>query len=291
MDIGVGLPMKALEAEELIEFAETVEAGPFASISLGERLTYECHDVMTALTYVGAVTKRLRLMTSVLCLPFHREGVIAKQSATLDRLTKGRFSLGLGLGGREADFAASPAPWARRGERFETQLTTMQRIWRGEVPFEGAGPVGPTPFTAGGPEVIIGGFVPEAMRRAGRMADGIRSFNFAPDPAVHLARYEIARQAWDEAGRPGRPRLVAALNFALGPDAHDCFVEHAHKYYGYDATLLSDALSSDAPTSPAAILDFVARCEDAGIDELVFTTVTADTMTAMHLLAEVIGAR
>ena len=55
--------------------------------------------------------------------------------------------------------------------------------------------------------------------------------------------------------------------------------------------LLRDALDSPTPTSPRRILDFVARCEDAGIDELVFTTVTADTMTAMRELADVLGDR
>src|SRR4026207_2201687 len=103
MDIGVGLPMKALEADELAEFAHTIESGPFASLSLGDRLAAgcpdappaptergpspglgvrpasACHDVLTALTYVAAITSRLRLSTSVLCLPLYREGVVAKQ--------------------------------------------------------------------------------------------------------------------------------------------------------------------------------------------------------------------
>lgn len=291
MDIGVGLPMKALEGEELAEFAHTIERGPFASLSLGDRLAYDCHDVLTALTYVAAITNRLRLTTSVLCLPMYREGVVAKQAASIDRLSKGRLSLGLGLGGRETDFAVSPAPWKGRGKRFEEQLATMQRIWRGEPPFPGTNPVGPVPFTPGGPEVIIGGFVPAAMRRAGRMAHGVRSFAFGADTKVHLERYALAKEAWDEAGRPGRPRLIAACNFALGPNAHEAFVTHAHTYYGHDQALLDDALSSNAPTSPKAILEFIAKCEADGIDELVFTTVTADTMTAMHELADVIAGR
>jgi len=150
MDIGVGLPMKALEADELAEFAHTIESGPFASLSLGDRLAYECHDVLTVLAYVAAITSRLRLSTSVLCLPLYREGVVAKQAASIDRLSKGRLSLGLGLGGRETDFAVSPAQWEGRGARFEEQLATMQRIWRGEPAFPGTGPVGPVPFTPGG---------------------------------------------------------------------------------------------------------------------------------------------
>jgi alkanesulfonate monooxygenase SsuD/methylene tetrahydromethanopterin reductase-like flavin-dependent oxidoreductase (luciferase family) len=291
MDIGVGLPMKALEADELAEFARTIESGPFASLSLGDRLAYNCHDVLTAIAYVAAITSRLRLSTSVLCLPLYREGVVAKQVASIDRLSKGRLSLGLGLGGRETDFAVSPAPWKGRGERFEQQLATMQRIWRGEPAFPGTSPVGPPPFTPGGPEIIIGAFVPTAIRRAGRMAHGLRSFAFAADTRVHLDRYAIAREAWDEAGRPGRPRLIAACNFALGPGAHEAFVKHAHTYYGYDQALLDDALSSNAPTSPQAILDFISKCEADGIDELVFTTVTSDTMAAMRELADVVASR
>ena len=54
-------------------------AGPFASLSLGDRLAYESHDVLTALTWVAARTSRLRLMTSVLCLPIYKEGIVAKQ--------------------------------------------------------------------------------------------------------------------------------------------------------------------------------------------------------------------
>ena len=65
MDIGVGLPMKALEADELAEFAHTIESGPFASLSLGDRLAYECHDVLTALAYVAA---------SVVGAPYDRSG-------------------------------------------------------------------------------------------------------------------------------------------------------------------------------------------------------------------------
>jgi alkanesulfonate monooxygenase SsuD/methylene tetrahydromethanopterin reductase-like flavin-dependent oxidoreductase (luciferase family) len=146
MDIGVGLPMKALGPDELVAFARRVEDGPFDSISLGQRLTFECNDPLVALTFVAAGTRRIRLMTSVLCLPFHKEGVVAQQS-TLDRLSKGRFSLGDGLGGRQSDFAVAPEAWARRGERFEQQLLAMKRIWMGEPPFEGTDRVGPTPLT------------------------------------------------------------------------------------------------------------------------------------------------
>src|SRR5579859_7344132 len=168
MDVGVGLPMKAMSRDELVTFVRTVEDGPFDSVSLGQRLTFDSADPMIALTFVAAVTERIRLLTSVLCVPYHKEGVLAQQAATLDRLSNGRFSFGVGLGGRESDFAVAPESWARRGERFEEQLLALKRIWRGEAAFPGTDGVGPAPYTPGGPELIVGAFAPVGLERAGR---------------------------------------------------------------------------------------------------------------------------
>src|SRR5215211_7957790 len=114
MDIGVGLPMKALRRDELTAFARTVEDGPFDSISLGQRLTFESNDPMIALTFVAAITESIRLMTTVLSLPYHRVGLSGHLAVILDRLSEVRFSFGIGLGGRASDFAVAPAPFERR---------------------------------------------------------------------------------------------------------------------------------------------------------------------------------
>jgi alkanesulfonate monooxygenase SsuD/methylene tetrahydromethanopterin reductase-like flavin-dependent oxidoreductase (luciferase family) len=291
MDVGVGLPMKALARDELIDFAQTVEDAGFASISLGQRLTFESNDPMIALTFVAAITSRIRLMTSVLCLPFHKEGVTAQQAATLDRLSNGRFSFGIGLGGRESDFAVAPEQWAHRGDRFEQQLLAMKRMWRGEPGFDGTETVGPTPLTPGGPEIIIGGFAPKALERAGRLADGIRSFSFSTDVSVHLQRYAITVDAWRNAGRDGKPRLVAATHFALGPGARERYEAHVAKYYGYSPSIMKDAMLGDAPTSAEDIRSTIGRFAEAGVDELVFTATTGDTMDSLYRLAEAVSSR
>lgn len=289
MIIGVGLPMKSIEPEDLVAFAQRVEAGPFGSMALGDRMTYDCYDPLVTLTHLAAVTTRLRFMTSVIALPLYKEGVVAKQAATMDRLSKGRFSLGVGLGGRAADYAVSPAEWRGRAERFEEQLITMKRIWEGRPPYPGTDPVGPTPYTKGGPEVIIGGFAEKALQRAGRLADGIRSFSFAPDADEHVERYRITKEAWDAAGRPGKPRLVAAMNYALGPGAKEAYEAHFAKYYGYDKALVARATGSGAPTTPSAVGDFIKRCQDAGVDELCFTTLTTDQDASVDALADVVA--
>jgi alkanesulfonate monooxygenase SsuD/methylene tetrahydromethanopterin reductase-like flavin-dependent oxidoreductase (luciferase family) len=281
--------MRALTRPELTAFVSKVENGPFDSISLGQRLTFESSDPMIALTFAAAVSERIRLLTSVLCLPYHKVGVTAQQASTLDRLSEGRFSFGVGLGGRESDFAVAPESWSRRGPRFEEQLLALKRIWRGEAAFPGTEGVGPAPYTPGGPELIVGSFAPVGLERAGRIADGIRSFSFNPDADEHLARYAITKDAWDRAGRPGRPRLIAATHFALGPDARRIYEDHVRKYYGYSDELVAQALTPEAPTSPENIRAVVERFTEAGIDELVFTATTSDTMDSLDLLAEVIG--
>jgi alkanesulfonate monooxygenase SsuD/methylene tetrahydromethanopterin reductase-like flavin-dependent oxidoreductase (luciferase family) len=282
--------MKALDPELLAEFAQRVEAGPFASLGLGERLTFDCYDPMIALTYAAAVTSRIKFMTTVLCLPFHKEGVVAKQALSLDRLSKGRFRLGLGLGGRPKDFEVSPAEWKNRGVVFEGQLRTIKRIWAGEAPYEDADVIGPSPYTPGGPELIIGGSADKALERAGRLADGIRSFSFSPDVDEHLRNFAVVQKAWDTAGRSGRPRLYAAVNFALGPAAQDAYEGHVKSYYGYDPELVARATSSRAPTTPDAVRDFILRCQDAGVDELCFTALTTDPMASLDPLAEVVAS-
>lgn len=282
--------MKAGSRDDLSTFVRKVEDGPFDSISLGQRLTFDSNDPMIALTFAAAITDRIRLLTSVLCLPFHKEGVVAQQAATLDRLSKGRFSFGIGLGGRERDFAASPESWGRRGPRFEQQVLTMKRIWAGEAPFEDTDPVGPVPFTPGGPELIFGVFAPTGLERAGRLGDGIRSFSTATNPDEHLGRYRVAQASWERAGRTGKPKLIASTHFALGPNAREIYEEHVRKYYGYDPDLVERSLKDDPPTSPDAIRSTIRRFADAGIDELVFTATTADTMDSLDRLADVVGS-
>jgi alkanesulfonate monooxygenase SsuD/methylene tetrahydromethanopterin reductase-like flavin-dependent oxidoreductase (luciferase family) len=226
---------------------------------------------------------------SVLCLPMHNEGVVAKQAATIDVLSEGRFSLGVGLGGRPQDYDVSPASWKGRAARFEQQLVTLRRIWRGEAPREGTLPIGPTPFTPGGPELIIGAFAPVGLQRAGRLADGIRSFGFTPDLQDHRDRFAITAQAWKEAGRDGRPKLICSMNFALGPGAAEAYENHIRTYYSYDPALVERATRDRPPISAEVISNILTRYAAADVDHVVFTALTSDTsgVSIDHLAAVV----
>ncbi|WP_281282697.1 LLM class flavin-dependent oxidoreductase [Nonomuraea terrae] len=93
-------------------------------------------------------------------------------SATLDVLSGGRFTLGLGVGAREDDFRAVGADHATRGRRMDEQLATMCRVWAGEPVAQGTAPIGPAPVSEGGPELLFGGFVPRALARVAHRGAG-----------------------------------------------------------------------------------------------------------------------
>ena len=199
MKVGVGLPtyLRGVEPDLVYDWARLADVGPFSSLGTGELITTPCYDALTALTAAGAVTTRVRLMTSVLVVPLHNAGLLAKQTATIDKLTGGRLTLGIGIGGKKPilfgitgdegahsnfpDYDAAPAPYAGRAARFDEQIDFMKRIWRGEAPAPGVPPVGPAPATQGGPELLIGGFDERAIARAARVAQGLTIFDHGPD--------------------------------------------------------------------------------------------------------------
>jgi alkanesulfonate monooxygenase SsuD/methylene tetrahydromethanopterin reductase-like flavin-dependent oxidoreductase (luciferase family) len=95
---------------------------------------------MDEATIAGAAS-RIRVQTEVLLAPLRDPVLLAKQSATLDRMSGGRFTLGLGIGGREDDHLAAGVDIRSRGRRLDGQMALMRRIWAGE-PYSGdVGPI------------------------------------------------------------------------------------------------------------------------------------------------------
>jgi alkanesulfonate monooxygenase SsuD/methylene tetrahydromethanopterin reductase-like flavin-dependent oxidoreductase (luciferase family) len=145
MDIAIGLPatIPGTSGSLVLEWAKQADSGPFSSLGILDRMVYPNYEPLITLAAAAAVTSRVRLMTTVLLAPLRRAGVLAKQAATIDALSGGRLTLGLGVGGREDDFNAAPASFYDRAARFEEQLDLMKRIWSGEPVSDEAGPVGP----------------------------------------------------------------------------------------------------------------------------------------------------
>src|SRR5258708_9135772 len=101
-------------------------------------------------------------MTTILIATVRNTGILAKETASLDALSGGRLTLGLGVGGRVDDFRATETTFDDRGRRFDRQLETLHRIWSGGPAAEGAGPIRPAPVQPDWPPACIAGHTPVA---------------------------------------------------------------------------------------------------------------------------------
>ncbi len=195
MKFGLTLPtmIAGLDRTTILDWARRIDRGPFSSLAAGERITFPNQEMMVTMAAAAAVTERVRLAFTVVVLPMHSALLIAKQMATLDVLSEGRVTVGVGVGGREEDYRAAGAPWEGRVRRLGEQVAVMRRAWAGEQVVPDGAPVGPTPRQPGGPEILAGVLLPAAIRRASRWADGLCGFSFGPDAAEVGASFEVAR--------------------------------------------------------------------------------------------------
>jgi len=285
MDIGIGLPATIpwTNAPLILEWAKRADSTPFSSLGILDRLVYPNYEPLITLAAAAAVTERVRLMTTVLIAPLRRAGVLAKQAATIDALSGGRLTLGLGVGAREDDFQFAPASFHDRGRRFEEQLELMKRVWSGQLVSEEVGAVGPPPAQAGGPELLIGGYTPVSIRRVGRWGDGFISGGVR-DPEQVRQLFDLAEGSWRDEGREGKPRLVASLYYALGPNAGrgGDYIRDYYSYFGPGA----DDMARSIPSSPEAIEGLIRGFSDAGADEVVCWPTVAE-LDQVERLAEI----
>ncbi|MEW6271243.1 MAG: LLM class flavin-dependent oxidoreductase [Thermodesulfobacteriota bacterium] len=291
MKIGMTLPTMVPELSRalLLEWMRRIDRGPYSSIAAGERLAFPNQEMMVTLSAAAAVTERVRIVFTVVVLPLHRTLPMAKQLATLDVLSGGRVTVGVGVGGREEDYRAAGASFERRAQRMEEQVGLMRRAWRGERVLDGVAPIGPAPRQPGGPEILAGSLVASSIRRAARFADGLCGFSFAPDPAEVAQAFEVARTAWRDAGRTAAPRLVTSCWFALGDGAREQMDAYVKRYLGFFGAEAAASMAKLCTTvSPAALRGVVARIRDLGADELILVPTTSDP-TELDRVADVLG--
>lgn len=172
---------------EIRDLALQAEAAGFDSIWVYDHLLYRdaggaphgIWESWTILCALAEVTRRVELGTLVTCTAFRNPALLAKMATTLDEVSGGRFTLGLGAGWNEAEFIAFGLPFDHRVARFEEALQIIAPLVReGRVAFQGdyhgtpgcdIVPRGPRPA---GPPILIGGFGPRMLRLAARYADG-----------------------------------------------------------------------------------------------------------------------
>jgi alkanesulfonate monooxygenase SsuD/methylene tetrahydromethanopterin reductase-like flavin-dependent oxidoreductase (luciferase family) len=287
MDIGIGLPntVPDTEGRTLIDWARHAEEAGFSTLGTIGRLVYPNYEELVALSAAAAVTSQIRLTTGVLLAPLYTNSALfAKQAASLDRLSGGRLVLGLGLGGREDDFAASGVSMQGRGQRLEEQVAMMKRVWSGEE-FGYAGAIGPEPARHGGPEIILGGATEATFDRVARIADGWIMGGGTPDMFAQAAAG--VDQAWQDAGRAGRPRKLTLAYFGLGPEARSQAEGYLLHYYGWLGEI-ANMIAGGAAVSPEMVKSYVAAFEASGCDEIIFVP-TASRLDQISLLAEAIA--
>ena len=164
------------------------------------------YDPLTILSYVAAVTTRIRLGTSVLVLPYHHPMRLAKAAATLDVLCGGRLILGVGVGVIEQEFNALGSSYAERGAITDEAIAIMQALWTQAMPshqgrlyrFSGM-PFAPKPVQKPHIPIVIGGVSRAAIRRAARAGNGWHPLAMSPEVLREHIRY-LAEQA-QAAGR------------------------------------------------------------------------------------------
>ena len=268
MKIGIGLPSTnpSVRGQLILDWARKAEAGPFSSLSVLDRLVYPNYEPLMTLAAVAAVTQRVRLVTSVLLAPLRNPAMLAKQTASIDALSGGRLTLGLGIGSREDDFKAAGVLMSQRGRIFEQELALMKRVWSGQPVRDGIGPIGPQVVRQGGPEVLIGGYSPEAMQRIGRWGDGYLAGGGSPAQAQQL--YQKAQESWKAAGRPGKPRFVGCFYFGLGQNALERAGTYIKHYYAFLGPM-AEGMAQSLPVTPEAVRQAIESRFQMGMDEVI----------------------
>jgi alkanesulfonate monooxygenase SsuD/methylene tetrahydromethanopterin reductase-like flavin-dependent oxidoreductase (luciferase family) len=268
-------------ASAIAEWAIAGEESGFASLAVGDRVVYSNYDALLSIAVAASVTERVQLYASVLLGPLRPPHVLVKEAATLDRISEGRFSLGLGVGSRPNDYQATQADFAARGSALDAQAEALTSGWR-----EDSGPVagiGPAPRTPGGPVLLFGGSSRAAWRRISRYGAGWICGQGGP--AQFEAKAEELGRVWKEQGREGEPRRMAMIYFAVGPAAEASAAKFINSYYAFAP--FREALLAATPTSREQIAKLAAAYSAAGCDELMLFP-TSPSLDQVKLLASVL---
>jgi len=270
MKVGIGLPnaVRGVNRAGIVEWAQRAERAGFASLGTLGRLVYSNYEPLIALAAAAAVTERIELVTDILIAPLRSNtALLAKQAATIDSLSGGRLTLGLAPGGRRDDFEASGVDFSRRGRIFERQLDEMTAVWRGERG------IGPAPGQGRRPGLLIGGRSDAAYQRAAKYAGGWTIGGGPPD-MVTQALGKLT-EAWNAAGRAGRPRTMALFYFALGGDAEKMASDTLGHYYAFLGDYAQQVVAS-AATDADTVRQYLAGFEAAGTDDVICFPASAD---------------
>jgi alkanesulfonate monooxygenase SsuD/methylene tetrahydromethanopterin reductase-like flavin-dependent oxidoreductase (luciferase family) len=166
----------SVDRDVLSRRAITAEDAGFESIWVGDHLVGDDarFEALVALTYIAAVTQRIQLAVGVLVLPQRHPVLLAKQLTSIEVLSRGRLTVGIGVGYVESELNAFGVSLAERASRTDANLDAMRAIWS-----ESAQPHRPPP-------IVVGGHSDAALDRATRVADGWFGWDLDVDDAAGL---------------------------------------------------------------------------------------------------------
>jgi probable F420-dependent oxidoreductase len=179
-------------------------------------------DPLVTLTVAATVTDRIRLGTDVLVAPWYPPALLARSLATLDRVSAGRLTVGLGVGWSIDEYEAVGAPMRHRGARLEEILETMSMLWRGSTDIETtreriqSATLAVHPAQRPGPPVLLGTYTPIGLERVARRADG-----WLPGDLPFEAMTEMWTSVLTTAERYGRDTSAMRLVLRAAPSFHD----------------------------------------------------------------------
>ncbi len=265
----------------LVDIARRAESLGFSTLGTIGRIAYPTYEELVTLAAAAAVTERIGLMTDVLLAATREPVLLAKQAATLDQVSGGRFVLGMGSGARQDDFTATGFNFHDRGKRLDAALDLMHRAWRGETVPGSPHPVTPRPVNGHSVPVMFGGYSENVVRRVVRYGIGYTLGGGQPDALKGMM--ERVDAAWKQAGREGRPEYRALSYFALGDEVGVEAEQNVLGYYGDWGPRIWAA----AVKTPEQAKERVELFEAAGCDELIFF-MTAPAVEQAERLAEAV---
>jgi alkanesulfonate monooxygenase SsuD/methylene tetrahydromethanopterin reductase-like flavin-dependent oxidoreductase (luciferase family) len=284
MQIGIGLPnhVAGVHGPLVIEWARRAEQRGFASVTTIDRLVYPSLDSIIALSVAAGATGQIGLITNVLLAPVYPGALLAKYLTSLANMADNRLTLGLGVGRRADDYAATGADFDGRGRVLDQTVELLRSACRAEA-VTGDTALCPAPVQV---PVLFGGSSKATVRRLATAGDGwaagaVRDFD------GQSAFADRVRNAWREAGRAGTPWLNASVNFAFGDDDAICSGHRAlRSYYGFTPKY-AELNIADMLTSAADAASTVRAYRDLGFDAVLFHPCVA-RLDQLELLADAV---
>ena len=280
MDVAIGLPnaVPGTSGEQLSEWARRAEARGFSSLGTIDRIAYPNLEPLNSLAAAAAVTERIGLATTVLLGPLRVNPVaLAKQVLSIHRISGGRMTLGIGLGGREDDYEVAGVSMRTRGKDLDAMLARMREVWAGDE-------MGPETETE--PRVLVGGGVEATFKRAARFGDGWIASGAPPEQFASWR--EEFEAAWSAAGRQELAQNAGLAYFSLGDRAEEDARMYLTHYYAWLGEEIAAWIADSAAKTPETIQQYISAFDGVGCQELFLFPSSSDPQQD-DLLADALG--